>query len=81
MKVFRVETDGGIVGYRGTQAEAHKLGKECVNKTLWGEVVITVCEVQTDKEGVVAMLNDEPVMTLGDKLGLTRRGALEPIKD
>lgn len=81
MKVFRVETDGGVVGYEATQAAAHKLGKEAVNKALWGEVIITVCEVQTDKEGVVAMLNDEPIMTFGDKFGLTKRGGLEPIKD
>lgn len=81
MKVFRVEYESGPFHYEGTQTAAHKWAKENVDKSHWGEVVISVCEVQTDKEGVVGLLNNEPIMTFGDTFGLTRRGGLEPIKD
>jgi len=81
MKVFRVECESDPFHYEGTQTAAHKWAKDNVDKARWGEVVISVCEVQTDKEGVVSMLNNEPVMTFGDTFGLTRRGGLEPIKD
>lgn len=81
MKVFRVECEVDPYHYEGTQAAAHRWARDNIQKSRWGEVIITVCEVQTDKEGVIALMNDAPIMTLGDKLGLTRRGGLEPIKD
>lgn len=82
MKVFRVEDQDQPHHFEGTQSAAHKWVKDNIDKSRWGEVIITICEVQTDKEGVVAMLNGAPIVTSeGDKFGLTKRGGLEPIKD
>jgi hypothetical protein len=82
MKVIKLhhhENDEDAYGarYAGTLGDAKKEAAE-IPKHLRGDVIAEEYDVQTDKAGVVAMLNGEPIM--GEALrtwGVTPRGSLK----
>ena len=82
MKVFRqtIDQPDNRPQYLGTLSEAKRLAKT-VDKALRKHTTVEEIDVQTDKAGVVAMLNGEAIVkaTLRE-WGLTARGALEGVQ-
>lgn len=82
MKVIRVhhheyEEDAYKTEYAGTLGDAKKIAA-LVPKHLRADVIADEFDVQTDKVGIVAMLNGEPIV--GEALrtwGVTPRGSLK----
>lgn len=80
MRVFRIQVIDSEepYHYEGTQSAAHKYAKE-LPKHQWEQAKITELDVQTDKEGILALMNDDPIITdTGPSFGLTKRGGLKP---
>lgn len=83
MKLFRIydaERIKDYVVFCGTRAEA-KNEVDGVPKNRREFLVVEEIEVQTDKEGVIAMLNEEPLYKVLRTFGVTPRGALKEEKD
>ena len=82
MKVFRLnhhEYDSEIypTRYVGTLVEAKKEVKE-VPKHLRRDIVVTELDMQSDKEGFLAALNDEAIVTSTlREFSITARGGLQ----
>lgn len=81
MKVFtlhHVEYDTDVFPnqYFGTLSEL-KAGCRVTNKQLRVDLVAEELDVQTDKAGVVGMLNGNVICTTARAWNLTARGALE----
>lgn len=79
MKVFRQTIDQPDTKpqYSGTLSEAKRRAKT-VDKALRKHTTVEELDIQSDKAGIVAMLNGEAIIkdTLRE-WGLTARGALE----
>ena len=86
MKVFAVDVgterpdEDRLPAYAGTLKEAHDLVKGgLVPKSFWPDTTIVERGVQSDKEGVLAALNDAPIFTnaASRTWGITARGGLK----
>lgn len=79
MKVFRIQ-DGEREDFFGIKADA-KRHVHTIPPHRRDKVLVSEIEVQTDKEGVIAMLNEEPLYKVLRTFGVTPRGAFKEEKD
>lgn len=78
MQTYRTLNDGETVNlYFGTRDDAHAHAKSIAfrNEAFRIELV----DVQSDKEGIVDMLNGEPVVKLLRTWSITSRGGLKEV--
>lgn len=82
MIIYRIENGVEPYHYEGTKSAAHKWAKDNVDKAQWPDVKIAELGMQTDKEGIVALANNSPIMLSENAAwGLTKRGGLEEWKE
>lgn len=83
MKVYRIEPNPDNADdwqYADTKSSAHSYAK-AMPKHQWDTVRIVELELQSDKEGVIAALNRQPIYEEVQAWGLTKRGGLEEWKE
>src|SRR5574337_1322355 len=78
MKLFRIQHTEHDEWF-GTLADAKARVRQ-MPKYRYDEMVVGEIDVRTDKEGVLAMLNDEPLFKPLRTFGVTPRGALKEEK-
>lgn len=80
MKVFQLtnpdDVDGDGLQFAGTLTEIKTAARE-VPFGLRKHHVVHELDVQTDKAGVVAMLNGDPIVKILRTFGVTQRGSLK----
>ncbi len=80
MKLLRITTTTSastIVSWAGSVPNAKTAVRE-MEKWRWPDTVVEEVNVQTDKAGVVAALNGDPMVTEASRTwGVTSRGALK----
>lgn len=77
-KVYKVQiNDDEPVQYVGTMADAKTILKDRSIPMYWPDVRVTECEVQSDKEGLIFVLNGLPVIKRGREWKGTSRGGLK----
>lgn len=78
MHVYRLECGTDISRHYPTIGSAHLEAKKLVRP--YNEIFIELLDVQIDKEGVVAMLNDEPIAKQLRLWTLTPRKGLKELE-
>lgn len=82
MKVFRLvdtELPDDTLSYAGTMAGAKALAKD-LPAVLRKRHTVEELEVQTDKAGVVAMLNNAPIVKVVRTFAVSARGGVQAIE-
>ena len=82
MNIYRTVDTGpnGSADAHATLGDAHANAKK-FNTTSWHLIRIELLDVQTDKLGVVALMNHDPITKLLRTWCLTARGGLKEIEN